>query len=1394
MIRDLRTGACNPADGGYRCGARHVPVLLLAAACAAFIPTAFAATAAPEPLAGPPRLQTFGIAQGLSQGSATAIVQDARGFLWVGTQDGLNRFDGYEFRGYRADPDDPLALNDATVTSLAAHPNGSIWVGTQNEGIARYDPRYDAFVHARYASGHDETARHRVTTVVVDRTGTVWVGTRGGLARVTSPAARIPALEFLDDRPVTSAYAAGSGDVWVGRQTGELETYAAAARAPIRTVDALRGRVPIRAVAEDRQGAIWIAGETDELMRVQSDGTVDATVSIRTGAYGENPRLRALLVDDNGFVWAGGLATGLVVLDPSTGRIRELRRGAFDPNGLNDNDVLALYRDSSGTVWIGTLSGGLVRMRHTQPGFVHHWHRPDDPSSLSHNVVTSFALESDGALWVGTDGGGLNRLEPGTDQFERSTLPGNSPGRMRIWALHADRRGGLWAGTWGAGLYGRRDINAPFEAVADFPARIITSIAEDEDGLWIGSADAGIVLLANDGSIGRTMLDGSNVAALLVHGDEVWAGLGGDGIVRLSRSGEVLQHLRHLAGEPGTLPHDSVRDLLLDETGSLWVATGGGLARVDRASGHVQRFGKAAGLPSGSVYSISADDSGQLWLSTNGGLVRFNPRDDAVRSYLPEDGVQDYEFTSRARLRLPDGRLLFGGVGGFNLVDPNRVIPAAPPGRVEIVEVLLANEAVRPKAHAPDSPLDVAAAELESLTLGYRDSHLSIRFALPLPEAPGQIAYAYRLDGFDRDWRLAGSDQRTAVYTYLSPGRYTFRVRAQNADALWSAADRTLQLRLLPPWWASSWAYVAYAVAVALALLAIVQWRTHSLRRRSRMLRTEVAERTAQLSRQNSLIEDQAHQLQQALETKERLFARVSHEFRTPLTLILGPIESLLADERDTRTAAWLRLMRRSARRLLVLVDQLLGLARLSGEAPLQLSPQPVAQVLRGTVSAFESAAASKGVSLDVTRLDDPWVLGTPEALERIVANLVANAVKYTPAGRHIHTSLQDDGHEIVLVVADDGPGIAIEDHARIFEPFQRGDAGGEGTGLGLALVKESVQALGGSIELDSEPGRGATFTVRLPACPPPPAPQAGSDAGLVSERILLESAVVSSDLRRPDDAVLAADLAEPAPADDRPRVLIVEDNADLRALLLATLAPLYRCITATDGRSGVDCALEDPPELVISDVLMPGMDGFELTQVLKHDERSSHVPIMLITALGDRDSRLHGLAERADDYLVKPFDADEMQLRVRNLIESREIARQHAARRVYDSGRPIADTGATDEAVHGPREQAFLERLRVAALRGHAEAGFGVAELAGRVAMSERQLQRKVRALLGVSPADYLRELRLQQAAERLRRGDLAGNVAMDVGFASPSHFGACFKARFGMTPGEFAARPPAH
>lgn len=1345
------------------------------------------AAAGTEPFPAPLRFDSFGIAEGLSQGSATALAEDTRGFLWVGTLDGLNRFDGYEFRRFRADPSDPAALDDGSITALAAHPDGTLWVGTMHGGLALYDPARDTFttVGPREAPG---TTPDRVTALAVDETGTVWVG-MGGLGRVSADDSGAPRLERLDRRPVASLAVAGDGRVWVGRGDGRLEAFRSAdpARADLSVAPFGDARA-IRAIAPTRDGGLWVAGDGPEFARVETgSGAVTTLRRVEPAGTGERPRLRAAAVDAAGRLWIAGLATDVHVYDPGTDHLHETRRGPVDTAGRRQDDVLSLQLDRSGTLWAGTLASGLQRLRLPAGGFVHHRRRPGDPGSLGHDMVIALGEEADGTLWVGTDGGGLYRQDPRTGAFEPSPLPRDAgPGSARIWELQVDPAGTLWVGTWGAGLFRRAADAVAFERVASLPGRIVTTMAAATDSLWVGTNDAGLARLSFEGQLLERHLDEGNVATLALDGAILWVGMWSEGLVRLDTSSGRVERFRHEPGDATGLPHNNLRDLWLDDAGALWIATAAGLARRPPSAGGFERFGAETGLPAGMLYGIEADLDGRLWISSNDGLARFDPASREVRRFGPEDGLQDFEFNGGANLRLADGRLVFGGVNGFNVVDPRRVEPPPAPRRVELVEVLLATRPALPRSRDPRSPVERAAPELDALALGHRQNAVAFRFALPLPVAPSQVRYQYRLEGFDDDWRESIANQRIAAYMNLPPGRYLFRVRAIDADGARSAEDRTVSLRIRPPWWASRWAYAAYVAFALLAVFTVIQWRTHALRRRALMLAGQVEERTHQLREQTALVERQAQQLQQALDTKERLFARVSHEFRTPLTLILGPIEALLADERRGRVAAWLRVMRRNARRLLALVDQLLGLAQVSAEAPLQPGTQHLTPVVRGTVAAFDSVAVQRGVSLAFARMDDAWVLATPETLERIVTNLVSNAVKYTQPGGHVTVSLVAGDPWVEFVVSDDGPGIPPEEREAVFEPFHRVGGHGQGTGLGLALVRECAAALGGSVTLDSAPGRGSTFTVCLPAS------RAGAEIPedeAQTERMLLEAEAIAASARSEDPVPGESGTAAPPADDDRPRVLVLEDNADLRGLLLAALAPHYRCVSADDGARGIALALEDPPDLVVSDVMMPGADGFEVLRTLKRDERSSHVPIVLLTALGDRESRLHGLEEHADDYLVKPFDPDELVLRARNLVEARRIAAQRAARLLESPTRPAGP----DEAAaphHGPRERAFLARLEAAAMKGHADAEFSVSDLASQVAMSDRQLQRKLRALLGVSPADYLREVRLRQAAELLRAGHSATRVAMDTGFASASHFGALFKARFGQTPGEYAAR----
>jgi signal transduction histidine kinase/CheY-like chemotaxis protein/streptogramin lyase len=1335
------------------------------------------------------RFGHYGIAEGLSQSSVTALAQDPRGFLWVGTLDGLDRFDGYAFRHFRPDPDRDDALPDGSITALAAHPDGSVWVGTMNGGIARYDPGADAFTVLDEIAGSA-----RAVAMLIDGDGGVWAGSDRGLAHSTPESSARLAFDELDQRPVSSLALAADGDVWVGRTDGSVEVFGSdgTPRSAALTPDAARPDLgALRAMTANPAGGMWVAGDGPRFALVDASGALQHRYALAPPGGAANVRLRSLATDREGRLWLGGLGLGIAVFDPRSGTTRYRRHAEFDRHSLSHDDVAALWRDETDTLWVGTLSGGLNALRLRETGFAHYQHRPGDPSSLTQNTVTSFADGLDGTVWVGTDGGGLNRMDLARGTFLRVPLHESESlvtGLSRVWSLHVDRAGGLWVGTWGAGLYRRAPRAARFEKV-ETPGSIISVMLETDEGVWAGTS-AGLLLVGRDGTPRRRWLESRNVTALArAGGSMIWVGTWTAGLYLLDVDTGRVEHFVRTRDDPSTLPHDSVRALGTDRAGALWVGTRDGLARFVAETRRFHRFRGVADIPEGTIYGIEFDTRDRVWISTNAGLVRFEPAPMVARIFGPEDGVQDFEFNGGAHARLRDGRLLFGGLNGFNLIDPARIEVAPPPRPVQIVDVRLDNVSIvernfRSRPRQPAAPM-----LLRSLQLRPHDTVVELHFVSPMPIAPVRTSYAFRLEGFDDDWHLAKADERVATYMNLAPGEYGFRVRARNADGLWSTSDRTLALQVLPPWWATGWAFAMYALLGIIGLVTVIQWRTHALRAHARELQTSVEERTAQLARQTRIIEEQARHLEQALATKERLFARVSHEFRTPLTLIVGPIDTLLADERRGRNAAWLRLMRRYARRLLALVDQLLGLATLSDESTPKLSPQPLAPVVRGTLAAFQSVAVARNVRLEAGRLDDAWVRATPELLERIVTNLVSNAVKYTRAGGRVHLSLRSEHGRVQLLVSDDGPGIQLEEQALIFEPFHRAGTDGQGTGLGLALVRECAEALGGSVALDSEPGRGSTFTVRLPPCREPVAgaTQAGAAAEL-ADRPALEAEVVGDALLAPDDHGLFGALADVLPAEDRPRILLVEDNADLRTLLLATLAPNYRCATARNGRLGIEAALEDPPDLVVSDVMMPEVDGYELTRALKSDDRTSHVPIILLTALGDRAARLHGLEERADDFVVKPFDMEDFLLRVRNLIESRQILRRRAGRLLYSEPAASVDPDSRPDDGLGPRERSFLGRLHAAALAGHADLSFGVRELAGRVAMSERQLQRKLRSLLGVTPAEYLRELRLQKSTVLLRKGEAPASVALGVGFSSQSHFGACFKARFGVTPGAYA------
>ena len=1374
---------------------------LLSASVSQLLPSPAAATPTEREAA---YFRNYGVEQGLSQNSVVQVLQDSDGFLWIATQDGLNRFDGYDFVVVRAEPGSPRSLSNSDVSALAEDRAGRLWIGTTTGGLNLYDrstERVQRVVIEGTLEGDD-----RIVALCGLSDGTAWVGKEDGLVRVTGysggmpEAAPLAASGALPGRAhIADVECMPDGDLWVATRNHGL--YFLGARdsefRPVPLPAEPRGDPPrLMVLARGDEGAIWVGSDGPAMYRVNREGSVQAWE-----VPGVSVRLRDLLADEQGTVWIAGLGTGLLRFDPRTERFADYG-GLDDPtSGINDRDTYSLCIDRAGVLWVGTLSGGLSNLALESGGFERFTADPERPDGLGHKMVTSFA-EQDGKIWIGTDGGGLHLFDPQSRSFAVYRKQPDKAGALRndrVWAVLVDEEGALWVGTWGGGVLRKARGEQDFKAVEVLPAqgptspRNVTALAEDQAGnVWIGTQESGLyrwqpstrllepVVAGTEGDFSFTEtsipdLQATKDGALLI---ATW----GDGLFRLGADGR-LDRWRHDPDDDATLANDTVRAIAEDSDGSLWLGTAGGLTLFDPAAGRATgNYGTAEGLPASVIYAAVPDDAGRVWVSSNRGIVRFDPETRNARSYDPGDGLQGFEFNGAAALSTSDGYIYFGGTNGFNRFRPSALRDNPFPPAVVLTEFLLFNEVQRPAAAKRESLLDRTLFATEEIVLRHDQDVIAIQFAALHFVSPERNQYAYRLDGFDRDWTYTDASRRIATYTNLDPGSYRFRVKAANSDGLWTDDEATVQIRVLAPWWVTPVAQLSYVLAAILLITLFVRWRTLLLRQRAVELQRMVRDRTRLISEQKDTIEEQARKVEQVLHSKEQLFARVSHEFRTPLTLILGSLDRLREMLGGASAGASVDTIESSGRRLLRLVDQLLGLASLAESRTAEPVPQALHAITRFAVTSFESLAESKQLALSADRIDDAWVKAPPEVLEQVVFNLLSNAVKFTPAGGRIDIDVEQSGDDVHFRIADTGIGIGPELQQRIFEPFERGAVAGSGTGIGLALVREIVTSLGGEVTLTSSAGEGAAFDVRLPCCGRPSSGELQNQAA--AERIAdAETEALDRALEKATVDVSTPRLLQ---NDDKAEVLVVEDNAELRQFLVETLGESFRVAAADDGLAGLDLAQKELPDIIVSDVMMPAMDGFEFCRAIKSDQRTSHIPVILLTAREDRDSLLKGLEEGADDYLTKPFDAAALRLRVRNILETRQMLRARLAAEL-DRTTGTASADEPPSAVLARRDQEFLRRLTDYLQKHFADADLTVADIADGLALSERQLQRKLKALVNRNPSEHLRIFRLHRAAEMIRAGGAIGAVAAETGFTSSSHFAACFKALFNTTPSEY-------
>ena len=878
--------------------------------------------------------------------------------------------------------------------------------------------------------------------------------------------------------------------------------------------------------------------------------------------------------------------------------------------------------------------------------------------------------------------------------------------------------------------------------------------------------------------------------------ETIWVGTTG-GLNKLipsdnNNSRATFIHYTHDSENSSSLSSNYISSLYEDNSGNFWVGTaGGGLNKFDRESEVCIRFNVEDGLSDNLISGILEDSEGNLWLSTGNGLSKFNPKTKTFNNYTTKDKLQSNWFQGGiAYFKNKNGEMFFGGNNGFNSFYPDSIKENVRIPSVVITDSRLFNNSISIGLDTTTNRtiLSKSITETNEIELTYKDYIISFEFAALDFHTPEKNKYAYIMEGFDKGWTYTDASRRFATYTNLDPGEYVFKVRGSNNDGIWNEAGTSIKLVITPPWWSTWWAYTLY-ILFGLGLL-------YSLRRYE-------LNRTL-LKNQVKLDEVKLKEREETDKMKSRFFANISHEFRTPLTLILGPTEKVLSESKDNETKKQLSIVKRSANRLLGLINQLLDLSKLeAGKLELKASKTNIVTFIKGLTMSFESMAERKDITLKIKSSSDEIELYfDKEKMTNIMTNLLSNAFKFTPEGGQITVALslipspsgrgmskgQGEG-EVRITVLDTGVGISQEELSKLFDRFYQVDSSQtrehEGTGIGLALTKELVELHHGTISVDSKLGSWTEFTVTLPL-----GEKHLNDEEIVEEPVILSGAKnltepVIDDFIKTDSLSSFDKLRTPQNDntldEDKNIVLVVEDNSDVREFIKDALGNEFQIEEAQNGEQGVRKAEQVIPDLIISDVMMSKMDGNELTKRLKNDEKTSHIPIILLTAKSEQQSKLEGLETGADDYLTKPFDTKELRVRINNLISIRKKLQEKYSKGDFIPVKKIEGKKLSD------LDERFMSKVMEVIESHISEEEFSIEEFDREIGMGRVQLYRKVKALTGKSPSRYIRSIRLNRAKNMIeeKKGNIS-EIAYSVGFSSPQYFTRCFKEEFGFPPSD--------
>ncbi len=1290
------------------------------------------------------------VKEGLSQNSVVSITQDSIGYLWMATQDGLNRFDGNEFTIYPFTFVDVTKPDYSNLGKVYTDRKGDVWIIPIDKKLYKFNAAKKSFVVV--------SSIQDVSFIAQDKAFNYWIGTyENGLYKMNS--ANDSITKVID-------YNALKGTVY-NITPQENKVLITTNRKIVKlnpTTEEIENIIPksflgipieenFSDIAVERNGRTWYGTFGGGLFFKNEQDKVFRRISALgfTDPLPTDLNILSLWIDRKDRLWIATYGRGIYHVNFNTMSIDHYTVEKHNPRALHYNDVLCIYEDHSGTLWFGTDGAGISFYDEFLEKF-NSLTNLQTPENINIDVVRAIVVNRENNIWLGTSGKGLTQYTPNTNSWRtfttiNSTIPSN-----RIMSLHIDDEGDLWIGTQGEGLVIYNEKSG-FRHISSLKTSTIWDIYQDHtDNFWLATREHGLIQFdKNQGIIktytseneGGSSLPENNIRVITedTSGD-LWIGTETQGLVKFDKR---EQHFKRITNDNSldSLHDGSIKCLYYDPYDILWIGTnGGGISAFDVKNTKFHTYTTKNGLPNNVIYAILPDRDGNFWLSSNKGITKFTPdlsfnKEPIIVNYNNYAGLAT-EFNTGAYFKDEEGNLYFGGLDGFYWFQPNSI---------------KINENLAKTTITKFSVLDAPEQLYQNTELKYNQNTVAFEFSGLQFSLPQRTNYQYRLVNYEDKWVHSGN-KNYVRYTRLPPGQYRFEVKSSNYDGIWNKTPATLSFTIKEPWYFSTYSKAFYLLLLLLVIYGVYwyfRWRWRM--KLDLSLKAEEAQRFKELN-----------------QLKSKLYTDIAHEFRTPLTLISGPIDTKLREgSLSDREFSDFSLIKRNINRLVSLLDQLLDLAKLDkGKLKLKINTGDLSLFLQSIASSFIYRADAKQIDYqyDIAVFKDVWY--DEDIIEKIVTNLLSNAIKYCPEfGICSFRVIPQDKKMVISVknTIENNKDIVLD---KLFTRFYQKDQNTEGAGIGLALVKELIHLHKGDISVAISEDNTIEFLASIPV----------SKTTYTSFELVNVPAKEEKEQQQVDRFIaIESELETKEP--ELPILLIVEDHQEVRAFIKSALKNNYQIIEAANGKQGLKEAIRIIPDIILSDIRMPEMDGITMTNTLKNDERTNHIPIILLTAGAGEENELKSLETGADDFITKPFKLRILEKRLTNLITVRKLLRSRYSQELTLQPKDISIT-STDEL--------FLSRIQKLLDEELTNPDFNATLFSEKIGMSRMQLHRKILAFTGLSTSAFIRSQRLKQAVQLLKTSDATINeVAYAVGFNTPSYFIKCFKEMYHKTPLEY-------